>query len=95
MGAPTLLPIDEEAMVVVCSEMKAFESQPRGAKLFAAHVNILITELDRDSKKHRPEIKQRLKIAYAQRVIKRVNKREPGGEDQVRHLKTGEVKNGG
>ena len=41
------------------------------------------------------EIKQKSKVAYARRVIKRVNNREPGGEDQVRHSKTGEVKVGG
>ena len=95
LGAPTLLSIDEEALVVACSEMKAMASQPQGTKRFAAHLNTLVAELDRDPKKHRSEIKQKSKVAYARRVIKRVNRREPGGEDQVRHLKTGEVKVGG
>ena len=53
LGAPTLLSIDEEALVVACSEMKAMTSQPQGTKRFAAHLNTLVAELDRDPKKHR------------------------------------------
>ena len=93
-GAPTLLSIDEEALVVSYSEMKAMTSQPQGTKRFAAHLNTLVAELDRDPNKHRSEINQKSKVAYARRVIKRVNNREPGGEYQVRHSKTGDIKVG-
>ena len=95
MDAPTLQSIDEEDLVVPCTKIKAFASQPQGTKRFAAHMNIFVTELERDLEKHRPEIKQRSKVAYSRRVLKCVNMREPGGEDQVRHSKTGEVKVGG
>ena len=91
--ATKLLP-DEETLTVATAEMKNLASQPQRTKRVAASLNKLIKELSQQggNKRMRYDIKPKSKMAYARRVIRRVNAQEPNAPNQLKSSRNGEVK---
>ena len=79
---------DEKALVIASVEIKYLASQSQRTKRMAVNPHNLARVLDKDL----GPIKTKSTAQYARRLIKRVNLPEPGGENQTKRSKTGEVR---
>jgi uncharacterized protein YjlB len=92
MGRPTLLTMDEEALLVAQGEMKAVASQPVGRKQLGEQISLMVEACYPNRKKSNIATPAKSKLAQARRVIRRVNEREPNAKGQVKFSRTGEIK---
>ena len=90
IGRPTLLTPDEEAMLVAKAEMSAQYSDPHGKSRLQCDVSEAVEKLFPGRERKEDAMKM-----HAKRVLRRVNKREPGMENKKKRSKTGMIKVGG
>jgi hypothetical protein len=92
MGRKSFLSEDEQALVIATTEIKAGCSQPVARKRLGETIHHMIKAVDKRAK---GSTKAASKVAYARRVIRAVNQREPCAEGQTKFSRTGEIKVGG
>jgi hypothetical protein len=89
MGRPTLLTMNEEALLVAQGEMKAVASQPVGWKQLGVQLSLMVEAFYPNRKKSSIATSAKSKLAQARQVIRRVNELEPNAEGQVKFSRTG------
>jgi hypothetical protein len=90
MGRPTYLTADEEALVVASTEMKGAHSAPINRKMIGTQLSKIVSTLNLTKLERDVQVKSNL--AYARKVIRRVNAKEEDMEGQKRKSRTGEIK---
>ena len=89
-GRPTYLNPDEEALVVAAAEMEAANGLPIDVNTLGAELQLVIRAVN--ARQSTKVITPNASSQYTCSVIKRVNKREDGHDNQRNKSRTGSVK---
>ena len=88
VGRPCYLSRDEEAIIIAVAEIKGAHSLPSSRKVVGEKLHTVLQNIG----KRNPEVQNTTKLAYARRVIRRVNERESDQVGQQKRSSIGEIK---